>query len=73
MVLLEDRDNLGKKGDIVRVARTEVLRFRAFYNDLAGYARNYLHPETVAVYATEPNIIRHSLPYLDKKSGTLQP
>lgn len=32
---------------------------------LAGYARNYLHPERLAVYATEPNVIKHSLPYFD--------
>lgn len=31
---------------------------------LAGYARNWLHPSRTAVYATEPNILRHSLPYV---------
>lgn len=42
-VILKEKSNLGKVGDIVKVA--------------AGYARNYLLPYQKAVLATEANLI----------------
>ena len=43
LILSQDVRNLGKRGDIVNVAR--------------GYARNYLFPKNLAIDATEHNIL----------------
>jgi len=43
LILSQDVLNLGKRGDIVNVAR--------------GYARNYLFPKNLAIDATEHNIL----------------
>ncbi|CAH0485219.1 unnamed protein product [Peronospora farinosa] len=51
MVLKEDVGNLGYRGDEVFVK--------------AGYARNYLYPEKLAVYATEANLQKYKV---DKES-----
>jgi len=60
VVLLEQLDNLGHKGEEVTVA--------------PGYARNYLVPERKAVYATEPNRKLHKvvLPDAEQQAVTLQ-
>ncbi|DAZ99641.1 TPA: hypothetical protein N0F65_001878 [Lagenidium giganteum] len=51
MVLKDDVKNLGNRGDVVSVK--------------AGYARNYLYPEKLAVYATEANVAKFKV---DKES-----
>lgn len=33
--------------------------------NVAGFARNYLYPTKKVLYATEANILRHSLPYVE--------
>ena len=43
LILSQDVRNLGKRGDIVNVAR--------------GYARNYLFPKNLAIDATEHNLL----------------
>lgn len=51
MVLKQDVANLGFRGEEVAVK--------------AGYARNYLYPEKLAVYATDANLAKYKV---DKES-----
>lgn len=55
VILKEDVDNLGQKGEIVHVA--------------PGYARNFLFPRTLAVAATEGNVknLKHFIASAEKK------
>ena len=47
MILKEDVDPLGSKGEIIQVK--------------AGYGRNYLYPQRLAVYATDSNRQRYQM------------
>lgn len=55
VILKEDVDSLGQKGEIVHVA--------------PGYARNFLFPRTLAVAATEGNVknLKHFIASAEKK------
>lgn len=53
VILKEDVKNLGKAGEVVRVAE--------------GYARNFLFPTNKAIPATKKNIIRIKEEFLKKK------
>jgi large subunit ribosomal protein L9 len=58
VILKEDVENLGQKGEIIHVA--------------PGYARNFLFPRTLAVAATEGNVknLKHFIASAEKKRAS---
>lgn len=63
-MLLKDHERLGPKGAVNRVKRKGAGALRRFILILqflvAGFMRNFLYPNGIAVYATDENIIKYA-------------
>lgn len=64
VVLLKDHETLGSKGKIAKVKRTFasfcLLAINILFYFVAGFARNFLYPQGIVVYATNENIVKYA-------------